>query len=44
MKDIRCTLHWHAWVKKQIEDSQYVVCARCGKDGPHRGVRVVSPV
>ena len=32
MKDIRCMVGMHQWQKKQIEDSQYVACARCGKD------------
>lgn len=40
LKDIRCSVGWHTWVKRQIEDSQYVVCVRCGKDGPHGGVHV----
>lgn len=43
MKDIRCAIGWHAWVMRQIEDSQYVQCRRCGKDGPHGGVSVGSP-
>ena len=34
MKDLRCALGLHAYVKKQIEDSQYVACRRCGKDKP----------
>ena len=34
MKDIRCVIGWHAWVKKQIEDSQYKHCRRCDKDAP----------
>jgi hypothetical protein len=38
MKDIRCSLGLHKYVKKQIEDSQYWTCARCGKDGPGGGV------
>lgn len=32
MKDIRCAVGLHAWVLRQIEDSQYVTCRRCGKD------------
>ena len=36
MKDIRCRIGWHDYAKKQIEDSQYVECRRCGKDKPAR--------
>lgn len=43
MTSVRCRIGWHHWVKRQIEDSQYVVCARCGKDGPHGGVNVGIP-
>lgn len=32
MKDVRCLFGLHKWQKKQIEDSQYVTCRRCGKD------------
>jgi len=32
MKDIRCLVGLHHWQKKQIEESQYVACRRCGKD------------
>ena len=31
MKDIRCSLGWHKPLKRQVEDSQYYECARCGK-------------
>ena len=34
MKDIRCLVGYHDYVKKQIEDSQYLQCRRCGKDKP----------
>ena len=34
MKDIRCLLGYHDYVKKQVEDSQYLECRRCGKDAP----------
>jgi hypothetical protein len=36
MKDVRCLIGWHDWVKRQVEDSQYVECRRCGKDKPAR--------
>jgi hypothetical protein len=38
MKDLRCILGWHHWVRRQIEDSQYQECSRCGRDrpAPHR--------
>lgn len=32
MKDVRCLIGVHHWVKRQIENSQYVTCSRCGKD------------
>lgn len=32
MKDVRCMIGAHHWVKRQIENSQYVTCSRCGKD------------
>ena len=32
MKDVRCRLGWHRWVKRHAEGSQYVQCARCGKE------------
>jgi len=32
VRDLRCLLGLHRWRKKQIEDSQYVTCRRCGKD------------
>lgn len=32
MKDVRCVIGVHHWVKRQIENSQYVTCSRCGKD------------
>lgn len=32
MKDVRCIIGAHRWVKRQIEDSQYVTCRRCGRD------------
>jgi hypothetical protein len=34
MKDIRCLVGYHDYVKKQIEDSQYLRCRRCGTDDP----------
>ena len=34
MKDIRCLVGYHDYVKKQIEDSQYLRCRRCGTDAP----------
>jgi hypothetical protein len=37
VKDLRCLLGMHTWQKKQIEDSQYLVCRRCGKDRPAAG-------
>ena len=37
MKDIRCMLGWHAYAKRQIEDSQALACRRCGMDGPAAG-------
>jgi hypothetical protein len=43
MKDVRCLLGWHAWVKRQVEDSQYAECKRCGKDRPAWG-RAPGPV
>jgi hypothetical protein len=30
--DIRCRLGWHAWVKKQVEESQYLECTHCRTD------------
>lgn len=41
-KDIRCTLGVHEHVNGQVEDSQYRVCSRCGKDGP--GGVVTGPI
>jgi hypothetical protein len=38
MKDIRCILGWHKLLKKQVEDSQYFECARCGKPLDSGGV------
>jgi Prophage protein (DUF1660) len=32
MKDVRCMLGMHRWAKRQVEDSQYVLCTRCGRD------------
>ena len=34
VKDIRCMIGYHDYVKKQIEDSQFLECRRCGKDAP----------
>ena len=34
VKDIRCMIGLHAWVKRQVEDSQYKHCRRCDKDAP----------
>jgi hypothetical protein len=34
MRDIRCLIGYHDYVKKQIEDSQYLECRRCGRDAP----------
>ena len=34
MKDIRCLVGYHDYVKKQIEDSQYLECRQCGTDAP----------
>lgn len=34
MKDVRCALGMHKWLRRQIEDSQYLLCARCGRDKP----------
>jgi hypothetical protein len=41
MKDWRCRLGWHRWVKQTNDDGQqYLVCARCGKydDVPWRPI------
>ena len=32
MKDVRCTVGWHRWQKRYVENSQYVVCTRCGRE------------
>ncbi len=32
MKDVRCALGMHKWIRRQIEDSQFLVCSRCGRD------------
>ena len=32
MKDIGCLIGYDDYAKKQIEDSQYLECRRCGKD------------
>ncbi|MGH3112916.1 MAG: hypothetical protein ACRDOP_05560 [Gaiellaceae bacterium] len=29
---MRCMLGMHKWLKRQNEDSQYLLCARCGRD------------
>jgi hypothetical protein len=34
MTDLRCLFGLHKWQKKQIEDSQFFQCSRCGKDHP----------
>ena len=39
MKDVRCLMGLHKWRKRQIEDSQYLVCARCNKEGDAVHVR-----
>jgi hypothetical protein len=40
MKDIRCLVGAHAWKKRQVEDSAYLECRRCGRqtDVPTGGV------
>jgi len=32
MKDLRCLVGFHRWQRRQVEDSQYLVCARCGRE------------
>lgn len=32
VKDLRCMLGMHKWRKRQVEDSQYLACARCGRE------------
>lgn len=39
MKDVRCMLGMHKWLKRQIEDSQYLLCTRCGRDRPADSAR-----
>jgi hypothetical protein len=34
MRDLRCVLGMHKYVRKQIEDSQFLECQRCGRDKP----------
>jgi hypothetical protein len=34
VKNLRCLLGMHTWQKKQIEDSQFFQCRRCGRDRP----------
>lgn len=34
MKDVRCMLGMHKWQRRQVEDSQYLACVRCGRDRP----------
>ena len=42
MKSVRCLLGWHTWAQRQVEDSQYLRCVRCGADraalGPAPGL------
>ncbi len=39
MKDLRCTVGLHRWMKRHVEDSVYLQCERCGRetDAPTRG-------
>ena len=37
MKDVRCMLGWHAFQRRQVEDSQFMECRRCGQDRPPPG-------
>ncbi|GAB6939135.1 hypothetical protein JCM11754A_26620 [Isoptericola variabilis] len=37
MRDVRCVLGMHQWLRRQNEDSQYLLCARCGRDRPTDG-------
>lgn len=32
MKDLRCLVGMHRWLRRQVEDSQYFTCGRCGKE------------
>ena len=43
MKNGRYWLGWHAWFKPQVEDSQYLECARCGTDRAAIGPAPGSP-
>lgn len=32
MKDVRCVVGRHKWQRRQIEDSRYLACTRCGRE------------